>query len=78
MPHQDPEWWLRCAEIKTIAPTDLCTLCGHVRSLHTDEGGCCAQATSLVDAPYPCDCTNRAIGNIFRDAATLIQVTSRG
>lgn len=75
--HLDPEWWLRCAEIDPttrILATDLCTFCGHVRGLHT-LNGCTALSTSLVNAPYPCDCTNKSNGSIFRDAATLRQAT---
>lgn len=78
--HPDPSWWLRCAEVKKgqQSPTDLCPYCGHARLLHTVEGGCTAHSTLLVGAPFACQCTNRVTGVIYRDAATLHQVTARG
>lgn len=76
--HLDPEWWLRCAETKPgrMLALDLCTFCGHVRGLHT-LNGCTALATSLVNAPYPCECTNKSSGSIYRDPATLAQPSAR-
>jgi hypothetical protein len=72
-PHPDPRWWIRCDKVgvRPASGLDLCYDCGHVRGLHSLEGSCCAHSTSLIGRPQPCDCTNKANGDLFHDPLTF-------
>ena len=68
--HPDPRWWERYEPIEAFAsPRDLCNYCGHVRYLHVN--GCNAKSASLIGNPDPCDCTNTAVGKLYRDASRI-------
>lgn len=69
--HKDPQWWTRLPPVATSSsyPLDICSYCGHIRILHT-ENGCSARSASLYDGTA-CACTNRISGSLYKQCRSV-------